>query len=353
MNTSLFITIIGLLFLLLFSFLLFIFIILRRIVLKKKEIRFSRQYQQIEKDVLEAVSALDANLANEIALKYRHQPAVLTRVLLDFGAVIKGEGWDLLKVIFDLTLKEKCLKDIYSRRTIRRLRGARLYALFLDSSGSPHLLKLLQDKPIVKLTAINALTRIPTPETLVFLFQAFAQDTGPAVRSYFNIMFGLGAKIEKLVEEYLKKPLPAEKLALLVELVGAIPLRPLYENIVSFKDHPDKEIRIRLAKSLGKLLHPDSFSVLLELSADKAWEVQAQAIKGLGRLKNPEALSTLRKALFSPFWYVRFNGGHGLADLGEEGIFCLRGVAAQKEDKYASDMAIMVLNEIIYAEQAA
>jgi hypothetical protein len=194
---------------------------------------------------------------------------------------------------------------------------------------------------------------MPSPETLHYVFKAFEEDKGFAVKSYFNIMFALGNRIETPVKLYLKKPLSPEKLGLLIELVGAIPLRSLYKDITDFADHADKEVRIRVARALGKLLLPDSVNILVTLASDEAWEVKAQALTSLGKLRNPETMDILAKSLFSPYWYVRYNAGYGLAEMGEEGFRRLKEVANQNEDKYARDMSAMVLNDFIFAQEAA
>jgi hypothetical protein len=353
MSPSLIVASGGLAFLFLSTVSLFVFIVLRRFFLNYQRARQGRLYRLIEGDVLEAISADDPRSAFRVAEKHRFHPSVLTSVLLDYGLILSGEGKERLKIIFDLVLKEECLKNLSSVRIIKRLKSARLFVLFFNSKESPILLNLLHDKPIVKLAAITALARMPSPETLQLIFKAFEEDRGPTVRSYFNIMFGLGERIEPLVQAGLKKPLSAEKLGLLIELIGAVPLRTLGEEVRTFSDHPDKEIRIRVARALGKLLIPDSVATLVSLAADDAWEVKAQAVKSLGKLKNPETLGILTQSLFSPNWYVRYNAGYGLAAMGKEGLRRLRQVAAQKEDRYASEMSVMVLNDLAYLEEAA
>lgn len=353
MSPSLIIASYCLAFLLLFSLSLFLFIVLRRYFLGYQDARHKRLYKLIEKDVLEAISVADPGSAGRVADRHRIHPTVLTKVLLDYGHILSGEGKERLKVIFDLVLKERCLKDLSSMWTIRRLKSARLFVLFFNPEESSILLRLLRDKPIVKLTAITALARMPSPETLHLIFKAFEEDQGPTVRSYFNIMFGLGERIESLAKAGLTKPLPPEKLGLLIELVGAVPLRTLAGEIRIFGGHPDKEIRIKVARALGKLLVPDSVPTLISLAADDAWEVKAQAVKSLSKFGNPEALDILSQALFSPSWYVRYNAGYGLARLGKEGLKRLKQAAAQKEDRFAREMSVMVLNDLAYLEEAA
>lgn len=353
MSPSLIITTYSLIFLLLFSVLLFAFIIVRRLVLERRRVRFDRLYKQIEKDILEAISLLRPDFSLAVVRKHKDHPAVLTQVLLDIGDIIIGEGRDQLRVIFNHAAKDLCLRHLSSWRTAKRLQSVRLFIIFFDPAESALLFRLLNDKPIIKLAVVNALSRIPSPETLNHIFKAFEEDTGFTVQAYFNIMFSLGDRTEPFVSTFLKRPLSVDKLGLLVELVGAIPLRALYEGVVALAGHPHKEIRIRVARTLGKLLIPETVETLIALSSDEAWEVKAQAVKSLGKMKNLKTLDVLERSLFSPNWYVRYNAGHGLAELGEEGLRRLKGVAAQEVDRYARDMSVMVLNDLIFPGEAA
>lgn len=343
----------SLLFLLLFSVSLFGFIVIRRLVLERREVRFSRLYKQIEKDVLEAVSSLRPDFSYGVARRHRGHPRVLTQVLLDFGDILSGAGRDQLRIIFNHAVKGFCLKCLKSPRTAKRLQAIRLFVNFFDPAESDFLFRLLNDKPIIRLAVISALSHIPSAEALDYIFKAFEEDEGSTIQAYFNIMFSLGHRTEPHVKKFLKKPLPVDKLGLLVELVGAIPLRNLHDDVTALAGHPDKEIRIRVARTLGKLLIPETADILVTLSADEAWEVKAQAVKSLGKMKTPEALDILTRSLFSAFWYVRYNAAHGLADLGEAGLRRLKEMAGQGEDKYARDMSIMVLHDLIIPGEAA
>jgi hypothetical protein len=353
MSTSLILTVHCLLFLFLFSLCLFVFIVVRRLILEQGQARFNRLYGIIEKDILEAISRLNPDFSLEVARKHKPHPRVLTQVLLDFGDIIVGEGRDQLRIIFNHAAKDLCLRRLASWRTAKRLQSVRLFIIFFDPAESAFLFRLLDDKPIIRLAVINALARIPSPETLKHIFTAFEKDTGTTVQAYFNIIFSLGNRVEPLVKEYLRKALPADKLGLLVELIGAVPLWNLAEDVIALAGHPDKEIRIRVARTLGKLLIPETADTLISLASDEAWEVKAQAVKSLGKMRNFSALDLLTESLFSPFWYVRYNAGYGLAEIGEEGLKRLRDVAGQEDDRYARDMAVMVLNDLIIPGEAA
>ncbi len=352
MSQSLLIAVYSLSFLLLVSLSLFFFIVLRRIITNSRE-RISRGlYQRIEKEVLEAVSASEVELSRHVALRYKAFPSVLTRVLLDYGQILTGSAKDRLKVIFDLSLRERCRRLLSPRWMSRRLKGARLFFVFFDPAESSLLLQLLQDKPIIRLTAITTLFRVSDPATLEFIFLAFEKDSGSSLQVYFNIMVGLGERIEPYVRQALQKPLSLEKIALLIELIGAVPLRNLGGEVQTWAAHPEKEIRIKVARALGKLLLPDSVDVLTNLASDEAWEVQAQAVKSLGFLKNPQSLGVISRSLFSPHWHVRHNAAWALAHMGREGIAELKKMMAQDKDRYARDMSVMVLNELEILEEA-
>ena len=348
MNISLLVVTYSLIFLMGFSLILFFYLIIRRLVVQYQENMFQKKYSKIENDILDIVTKPEQNLAETIAARYKHHPNILTKVLVDYIEQIDGLAKEQLQKIFNLSLKKKCLRDIHSKRKIKRLKATHLFVMFSEPSDTKHIVKLLNDKPIVKLVAITALSRIPTSKTMAYIFRSFVNDSIANARAYINIMFGLGSKIEPHARKYLQKSLSSEKLSLLIELVGAIPLRSLYQDILPFAEHPDKEIRIKVARALGHMRIPASLDILINLTEDEAWEVSAQALKSLGKLGDMAAVDILAKSLYSPFWHVRFNAGHGLASLGSSGIKQLKKTKRQTKDRYASDMATMVLDETIY-----
>ncbi len=339
----------ALVFILLFSMALFVFIIVRRLVLKRHDAAFEKNYLATEQAVLRAVASGDDREAVHVAEECGGQRKILTRVLIDFLEMISGRGQDILKVIFDHALRERCLKDLGSLFLARRLQAIRLAGLLTSAPEKAPLVKLLKDKPIVRLAAVNTLVRFPDRDSLALVFQAFEEEHCPGIHTYTNIIFGAGERIEPFVRDCLRKTLPAEKLSLLIELAGAVPLPALFAEVAAYAGHPDKEVRVKVAKALSKFLNPRSYDLLERMAGDTEWEVQAQALKGLGRLKNPAALVLLTRGLFSPVWYVRYNAREGLLNLGSLGIRRLEEISRQKADRFASDMAAMGLEDFSYS----
>jgi hypothetical protein len=323
---------------------------LRKIISQHQEIRFKKISRNIEKDILKVIYLKDKEFSLKFADKYTSHPKALVNSLINYIETFQGNEIEHIQLIFDHALKTKLRKKIYSRNTTRRLRAVRPFVLFSSADDIPHILKLLHDKPVIKLATINALSLIPKEKTLSQIFQAFEEDPEPNKSAYMNVFFGLGARVEHLIKQYLNKPLSIRKIALLIELTGAIPLPKLYLHIIHFSDHQEKEIRIKTARTLGSLNIPlpAVINTLGQLVSDSEWEVRAQALKSLGKLKSLSVLAILEKSVFSPFWYCRLNAGLALSNLGYEGIQSLKKIARQQKDIYASDMAQMVLADMVY-----
>jgi hypothetical protein len=335
-------------YLLLVSASLFLFIFTRRLAIQSRERRDMRIYEAMEQDLLEVLSAADARRAAfAFARKHRSRPRILKRLLVAYREALIGRALEPLKVIFERTIRDKCLRELRSPWLATRLQNVRLFVDFSRPEEAVHLVKLLHDKPVVRLAALNALTGIASRDTLTHIFDLFENDPEPNIFAYSNIFNSLGQRIEPFLKVSLRKPLPPAKMGLLIEMAGRLLLRGLYPDLVGFAGHGDKEIRIRTARALGRLLVPGSAKVLSALAADEAWEVQAQAVRSLGNLQDWKTLPILVKALFSPHWHVRYNAGYGLAAFGLVGVLQLQEVSGQQEDRFAADMAAMVLDTVI------
>lgn len=335
-------------YLLLLSGSLFLYILVRRLLIESRERKDRRAYQAMEADLLEVLAAADAvGAAREFARRHRCRPRVLKQVLVTYREALVGRALEPLKVIFEHTIRKRCLRELRSPWLSTRLQNVRLFVDFSRPEEIVHLVELLNDKPIVRLAALNALTGIASRDTLSIIFALFESEPRPNLYAYSNIFYTLGQRIEPFVRASLARPLSAGKLGLLVDMSGRLILRGLYPEVVRFAAHPDKELRTRTARALGRLLVPASFRALSALAADPEPEVQAQAVRSLGSLRDWKALPLLAKAICSPSWSVRYNAGYALAAFGPVGVLRLQGISRQKEDPFAADMAAMVLESVV------
>jgi HEAT repeat protein len=305
----------------------------------------------MEDELLEVLTAPDPREeALRFARRNRTQTRVLKRLLVAYREALSGSCLESLWIIFDRTIRRKCLRGLKSRWLFVRLQNVRLFVGFSKPEEAPALVALLHDKPEVRLAVLGALTGIPDDAMLAHIIGSFEADPKPNLYAYSNIFFSLGQRISPFLRESLLKPLSVEKTGLLIEIAGRLFLRSLYRDISAFADHPDKELRIRTARALGMLSVPAARETMIRLAADAAWEVRAQTLRGLGYLKDRKALPILAEGMFSPNWHVRYNAGHGLAAFGLAGILRLQEIARQKADRYAADMAAMVLDTVVLTE---
>ena len=339
-------------FLLAFSILLLVFIVLRRYINKRRQRRFRDRYKQIETDILTAFSSDNKEEILKVGKKYTAFPDVLTQVILDYAKILSGGEREKLEILFNSSVKDRVRKGLYSRSTIKRLKSARIFIIFSGPEDIKHLLRLLSDKPLVRFTAISALSQILSVEAISQIFQTFEEDRNPNLKAYFDTMFGMGDSIESYLKVYLKKGISVDKLCLLIDLAGYIPLYAAYPEVQSLAGHESKEVRIHVARALGNLTVPDTEDTLIDLSREDIWEVKSQAIISLGKLKTRKGLEILTEALYSPVWYIRLNAGNALANMGTEGIKRLEEITEQKQDRFAAEMAAMILDEMIVPGEA-
>ena len=329
---------------------LFAFIFARRLLVQRREERDRAAYDAMEAELLEVLTAGDAAAAaRNFARRHRGRPRILKRLLASYREALAGRAVEPLRTVFERTIRDRCLRELGSPWLATRLQNVRLFVDFSTPEEAVHLVALLHDKPVVRLAALNALTGIASRDTLAIIFDLFEKDPRPNYYAYSNIFNTLGQRIEPYLRASLRRPLPPAKLALLIEMAGRLLLRDLCRDIVRFAGHEDLELRIRAARALGHLGVPASARTLCVLAADPAWEVQAQALRSLGLLLDWKTLPIVARGLFSPSWHVRYNAGYALAAFGLVGVLELQSISRQKDDRYAADMAAMVLDSVILA----
>jgi HEAT repeat protein len=328
----------------------FLHIIVHRLLQSRKDRRFAREYGRLERILLETLSHPGPDVDLTFRATQPAPPAVLAQLLIDYSRVVGGETREILRRVCDTPLREAFLRDLRSRRLQRRLRAARLFGLLVSPGDTDIMLRLLGDRPLVRLAAMHALSHVASERVLDVIFEAYAADEDANAHSYTNIFFGLGLRAEAHVRRGLASTdLSSAKTGLLIEVAGAIPLRSLSEEVMAMAGNPDNEIRVRVARALGGILLPESGPVLERLAADPGWEVQAQAVKSLGRLAAPGAAEVLERALSSKSWHVRLNACQALLLLQDEGIRRLRKVQAESDDRFAADIALMGLSGLAEA----
>lgn len=275
----------------------------------------------------------------------RARPAAVLEVIQRVSAGVSGEAWErLVTEVRAAPWLDRILDYSKSPAWWRRLSAAQAIALIARNEDLPVLERLIRDpNPVVQLTSVNAMRRVHC-SALVDTTLQLAGSSGSVVRHFLleALAESPGLDVE-LIRRRLAEPRSEEEARTLMDFVQEVARPEFLADVIPHAAHPNLEVRISLARVLGRLPHPAASDTLCRLLADEAWQVRAQAAVGLGAIGAREAAGPLRDALCDPSWWVRLRAALALRRLGEEGIRLLRGFQPE-EDRYGFEMSRYVLD---------
>ena len=263
--------------------------------------------------------------------------------LLHFAAHMEAGRW---RQLTDLVARERWVGEVRSgarsRYWWRRLDAGRLLAVAPRPQDVPIVLRLLADEhPAVVMSVLPAIERVESPALAAAVLERLPHFS-PTVQAYAaEALRRSRARVVPVLAKNVAGPPEREGLAAFVDLAGRIGEASLREAVTALADHEDLEVRVAVAKALGRFPHDASVAALTALARDSQWEVRAQAIQSLSRLKAP-ATRTFQAGLRDPAWWVRLRSGLALAAAGAEGRNALLAEEVGP-DAFARDMARLLL----------
>jgi HEAT repeat protein len=263
--------------------------------------------------------------------------------LVTWSARVPGDRWRQLAAALRGHAWARIVRsNAASGRWWKRLETARFFAAAATPEDAPRVLKLLNDgNPAVHIAAVGTLERLESAALTTAALEHLPR-LAPTVGAYYA---GMLRRSRPLVVQLLLKMLERSgdpALPRLTEFAGRLNEPALRERLTALGAHPDPEVRVQAARSLGAFPHAESIAMLRRLAADPAWAVRAQAVRSLGMIADPATLSPVRHALRDPEWWVRIRAGLALTRFGTAG----RDFLLQDEvgaDQGARDMARLVL----------
>ena len=256
---------------------------------------------------------------------------------------VAPERQDMLATeLLDEKWVQRGLKGARSRRWWKRLAAVRLLAAVGTDAHRAMLRRLLLDRhPAVQLAAASCLGRVADGD-LVSLIVETLPGRPVAVRHYlFAALRQCWQHTVPLVARRLRADTPPRRLEVWINLAESLATPAVLAPVLRLATHPDRDVRLAVARALKHYFHPETPAALYALLEDEDWRVRAQAARALGVLKVTEAIGPLGKLLRDSAWWVRFRAALSLAQLGEPGRRMLR-EARVGGDRYASEMATMI-----------
>lgn len=239
---------------------------------------------------------------------------------------LRGDSHGLLRTLIELRgTVARARVRVHRYGAVGRARAAELLGGLEDRAVTPDLVRRLADRdPEVRQVAARALGRSGDPAAAGPLLACLAGNAvPPRVVSQALLRLGHGAEpalVEALDEE--------DELirAVAVEILGlssAVSASRVVQSCLT--GDPSLEVRIRAARSLGRVGLPGALRPLLDATRpDQPAPLRAVAARALGELGHPSAVPVLRDLLMDPVHRVASNAGRSLAMLGDKGITALR-----------------------------
>ena len=207
------------------------------------------------------------------------------------------------------------VKQIYYHRTNPHMQHIGLLSLCLLGAETP-LISICRDASIASVLSFR---------TLEELFKVYRGDKVLLCRRL----------IDTAADIYIRRTC--------VKVIGENKYLSLAELVLPLLNHPQVNMRIDAARTLGQLAYPNAYRPILALAKNDRWELRAvvaTALSSFGANENAEVLIDL---LCDREWWVRYRAAESLlkcTDLDD----IVRRVAA-KEDRFAREMLQFALDK--------
>lgn len=272
-------------------------------------------------------------LAELLALDERSWRAVEPTVAAMLGK-LRGGSHDALRELVERrgTVAEARRRS-HRLGAVGRARSAELLGGLEDPEVTDDLVRLLHDRdPEVRQVAARALGRSKDPRAAAPLLGALVGNAVPT-RVVAQALLRLGAGAQPALVAALEDPEEMVR-AVAVEILGLSSAVMASRAIQrSLDTDASLEVRIRAARSLGRVGLPSSLLSLVAATLDSCpVPLRVVATRALGDLGHPGAVARLTELVGDREHRVASNAARALAALGPAGEVALRTLAAQGGD---------------------
>jgi HEAT repeat protein len=285
----------------------------------------NRREAQLEPALHAAVAELSIEARDELPRpRSSEERRLLERAILDAATEVSGAAHERLAAEFAaLGFARDAIRDLRSRRTMRRVHAAEALGEMRVREGADALLAGLEDRePLVRFACAGALTRIGAEGALRPIIAALTSDrhgttTGEVVETLLD--YGRPAIVE-LVGLLESEPDPELRRVMAIAL-GELRALDAVPELIRCLHGDDDELAARAAHALGKIGDPRSAGDLAALvTGARAWIVRTAACGACGEMAAPEAPPALAQALGDENWHVRNAAATALVRLEDPGL---------------------------------
>ncbi len=255
-----------------------------------------------------------------------------------------------LRVFFDhFWFLEELMEQIGGKDWSASARAATLLGYAGNRECLPLLLKALNHEMLdVRLAAARALAQLKAGDCAEPILRSLALPGNLPQQCVAEILCEMGEAAVDPMLGFLRKNHGEEETAAIAAVIRALGLLKADKaapEIIALLEHPDSEVRLNSARTLGHIGSPMAINPLLKRLRDPVWEVRSAAVKALGYLGYPMAIPSVQTALQDAAWWVRYNAAEALFRMGGAGVSALKEALSTSPDRFARDMSRQILEE--------
>lgn len=313
------------------------------------------RWQTLERERLEHTliplweERISAWLKDEVLIHDREDnPQLFLRYMSRVAEVYEDEERRRLgKLLLHLGMDAYIIGLLNSHSSVMKAWGIHLIGLYYINSLKHEVKRYVRHNSSM-VTYVTSLTMArlfdeDTPEYFSLLNKLTVQVDAWTTQKLGEVLVLMGPRAGENLLRLVERGDAQGRMAwFIIDLVGEMSIEEAGPVLIALLDRGD-ETAIRSIRSLGLIRYKGAVIPLVERLSDSNWVIRAQAAKTLGDIKDERSIGALSEALTDSEWWVRHNAAQALVNLGNEGQSRLRYVASYSKDKFARDIATLVL----------
>ena len=273
----------------------------------------------------------------------QERPLFVTFLLRLLAAVAGPEGEAVRALYLELDLADNLEARLVSRNTNRKALAAMEVGTFHLAAHYPALVRLLRDPSAH--VAHAAAKGLAGSGDLAYAKDVLAWVVTQEVYQrdrLLSILDGFGAEFLPWLEGCLEERDSPDATEALIFALMAASSRNLQDTacLQRLLRLGSLDVQAAALKALGAIGNPEALKSVLPFAGHASWALRAQAAKAIGALAGVGGLGILLDLMADRVYEVRRNASQALADIGPAGIQALEGLLAYPEgDPFARDLA--------------
>lgn len=329
---------------------LFTFLLARKILIKIVDRKKGQLRELYEAEILSFIST--GKMSDSLMKKHFISKVVIKEIILDYSHILKGQKKEDLINLLD---RAKMIKSVRSKLKSRNKWKQRIGAYEVgefnlhEAIGDLIVLVDSHDKELVYV-ASSSLLKVGGSS---YICRVLNRCLHERIIEKSNILYLIDTldkseDIEGILLNLMDKESNFLK-SVALESCGKRQYRRAIEWMLAGLEDPDKEIKVSSLKGalyFNEFPYIDNLELFISLKNSSDWEVRLFLAKNLGKVDDLEATQLLKELMRDENWFVRNASGLTLLRKGSDGILALVDTL-RSDDRFASQKAREILEREI------